>query len=311
MTSQSFFKNWDETHSALWGRQPINHKHDLHKRPLFSMDTLAELIERYPREHYSLVQTGGRKSKRLWREGDIGDLTGHQVIDAISRGELWLNLRNVGLVDKRYHEAIGEMFAEVAERVPGFDIRDHQEGILLSSPETQVYYHSDMPGQGLIQIAGRKRVYVYPNTAPFIRPENIEDIALYDVEVDMPYEPWYDQYAKVFDIEPGDMLSWDLNAPHRVENLNTFNISMTVSFTNREIRRSEVVSIANGLLRRRFGYEPKTRNLSGPTYFAKAVLEKALRNSRWIKRERKARRSIDFTLDAADLGKVVELSKAA
>ncbi len=311
MTKQPFFKNWDETHSVLWGRQPINHKHDLHKQPLFSMDTLAELIERYPREHYSLIQTGGRKSKRLWREGDIGKLSGHQVIDAISRGELWLNLRNVGLVNRRYHEAIGEMFAEVAQRVPGFDIRSHQEGILLSSPETQVYYHSDMPGQGLIQIAGRKRVYVYPNVAPFIRPEHIEDIALYDVEVDMPYEPWYDNYAKVFDIEPGDMLSWDLNAPHRVENLNTFNISMTVSFTNREIRRSEVVSIANGLLRRRFGYEPKTRNLSGPTYLAKAVLEKTLRNSRWIKRERKARRSIDFTLDAADLGKVVELPKAA
>lgn len=311
MTTQPFFKTWDETHSALWGHQPIRLSHELHKRPLFSMDTLAALIERYPREHYSLIQTGGRRSKRLWREGEIGNLRGHQVIEAISRGELWLNLRNVGLVDRRYHEVIGEMFAEVAERVPGFDIRDHQEGILLSSPETQVYYHSDMPGQGLIQIAGRKRVYVYPNTAPFVRPQHIEDIALYDVEVDMPYESWYDAHAKVFDIGPGDMLSWELNAPHRVENLNTFNISMTVSFTNQEIRRSEVVSIANGLLRRRFGYEPKTRNLSGPTYFAKAMLEKALRNSRWIKRERKARRSIDFTLDAADPGKVVELPKAA
>lgn len=309
--TQPVFRSWDPTHSVLWGHQPIRLAHDLHRRPLFSMDTLAALIERYPREHYSLVQTGGRRSKRLWREGEIGALSGRQVIDAIASGELWLNLRNVGQVDPRYHDVIGEMFAEVTERVPGFSIRDHQEGILLSSPQTQVYYHSDMPGQGLIQIAGRKRVYVYPNTAPFIRPEHIEDIALYEVEVDMPYEPWYDDHAKVFDIEPGDMLTWEMNAPHRVENLNTFNISMTVSFTNQEIRRSEVVSIANGLLRRRFGYEPKTRGLHGLSYFGKAMMEKLLRNGTWIRRERKARRTIDFRLDAETPGHVVELPKAA
>ncbi len=83
-----------------------------------------------------------------------------------------------------------------------------------------------------MQIAGRKRVYVYPNTAPFITPQHLEDIALFNVEVDMPYEPWYDKHAKVFDIGPGQMLNWQLNAPHRVENLDTFSVSMTVSYTN-------------------------------------------------------------------------------
>ena len=48
----------------------------------------------------------------------------------------------------------------------------------------------------------------------------------------MPYADWYDRYAQVFDLEPGQMLNWPLNAPHRVENLNFANISMTVYYVN-------------------------------------------------------------------------------
>jgi hypothetical protein len=311
MATDKVFDGWDDTHSALWGHQPIQLAHQLHKSDLFSMETLAELIARYPREHYSLVQTGALGSSRVWREGEIGALSGRQVMDAIARGGLWLNLRNIGTIDRRYGRVIDRMFEEVAAKVPGFEARTHQGTILISSPDAQVYYHADLPGQGLIQIAGRKRVYVYPNTPPFITPEHLEDIALYDVEVDVPYQPWYDKYAQVFEIGPGQMLNWGLNAPHRVENLDTFSVSMTVSYTTDEIRRAEVVHLANGLLRHRFGYPPRTRNLRGPSYFAKAVVQKLYRNSGWVRRERKARRPTEFRLDAAHPGKIIDLPKAA
>jgi hypothetical protein len=310
MTGKVFGK-WDETHSKLWSHQPIRLEHEMHKSPAFSMDELARLIENYPREHYSLVKTGALGSSRVWREGDIGNLSGHQAVEAISRGGLWLNLRDVTSVDRRYRELVDQMFAEVAAHVPGFDAPTHQAGILISSPDAQVYYHADLPGQGLIQIAGRKRVYLYPNTPPFVRPEHLEDIALFDVEVDIPYEPWYDRHAQVVDLEPGQMLNWPLNAPHRVENLGTVNISMTVSYVNQDIRRAQIVNLANGMLRHRFGYAPKSRSIRGPSYFGKAVMQKLLRNGKWLKRERSARRAIDFRLDADHPGEVVDLPKAA
>ena len=96
-----------------------------------------------------------------------------------------------------------------------------------------------------------------------------------------------------------------------MENLDTFSVSMTVSYTNDEIRRSEIVNLANGMLRHRFGYQPKSRNLRGPSYFAKAVMQKLLRDGGWVKRERSARRPTDFRLDAARPGKIVDLPKAA
>jgi hypothetical protein len=311
MARDKVFTSWDDTHSELWGQQPIRLAHGLHESPLFSTDRLAELIERYPRENYSLVQTGSKESRRLWREGEIGNLSGRQVMDAIAKGGLWLNLRNVSGVDGAYRSMLDGMFEEIAAKVPGFEAPKHQSGILISSPDAQVYYHADLPGQGLIQISGRKRVYLYPATAPFIRPEHLEDIALFDVEVDMPYADWYDAHAKVFDLGPGQMLNWPLNAPHRVENLGSVNISMTVSYVNDEIRRAEIVNLANGLLRHRFGYQPRTRNLRGPSYFAKAVMQKLYRDSGWVKRERKARRPTEFRLDATEPGNIVNLSKAA
>jgi len=312
MTTGKIFTKWDETHSDLWSHQPIRLEHEMHKSAAFSMDDLARLIESYPRGQYSLVKTGARGSSRVWREGDIGNLSGREVIEAISRGGLWLNMRDVGAVDSRYRKLVDRMFEEVAAKVPGFEIpKAHQESILISSPDAQVYYHADLPGQNLIQIAGRKRVYVYPNTAPFIRPEHLEDIALFNVEVDLPYKEWYEDYAKVLDIGPGQMLGWPMNAPHRVENLDTFSVSMTISYTNDEIRRSEILNLANGMLRHRFGYTPKSRSLRGPSFFAKAVMQKLLRDGRWIKRERSIRRPIDFRLDRAQPGKIVDMPKAA
>ena len=74
MTGKIFSK-WDETHSELWSHQPIRLEHEMHKSPAFSMDELAQLIESYPREHYSLVKTGAKGSSRVWREGDIGNLS--------------------------------------------------------------------------------------------------------------------------------------------------------------------------------------------------------------------------------------------
>ena len=127
----------------------------------------------------------------------------------------------------------------------------------------------------------------------------------------MPYHAWYDEHAQVLELSPGQMLSWPLNAPHRVENLDCLNVSMTVSFSDREISRLQQVNLANGLLRNRLGYEPRSRATSGPGYWSKAVIQKALRDSRWVKRERQARRVVDFRLDAARPGEIIDMEGVA
>ncbi|MBY0612798.1 MAG: cupin-like domain-containing protein [Beijerinckiaceae bacterium] len=307
--NQTVFTSFEPKHVDLFNNAPLRLDHSLDRSALFSMDALAELIERYPREHYSLVHMGEQGSPRkTWREGDIGGLTGRQVIDWIANGRMWLNLRNVKTVDPRYQELLDAIFGEMAERLPGFSAFNQGLGILISSPKAQVYYHCDLPGQSLWQIAGRKRVFLYPNTKPFLTPEQLEGIALFSLETDMRYEPWFDEHAVVHDLEPGQMLHWPLNAPHRVENYDCLNVSMTIEYWTDEIRRAHMVNVANGILRQRFGWAPKSRAIHGPGFAAKAVLQKALKNSAWLKREKAARRPVDFKLDRERRGHIVDLA---
>lgn len=311
MTDPVFY-DWSEEERSQWGHAPLCLKHRLDKDPLFSLAALADLIDHYPRQHYALVEVGAAGSdRRLWREGEIGGLTGAQVIEAIRQGKMWLNLRNVGKLFDDYRALLGEIFSEIGAQMPGYDTYDQTSGILISSPNAQVYYHMDLPGQSLWQLHGRKRVYVYPTTPPFLTEQQLERIALYEVEVDIDYEPWYDEQAQTFDIGPGDMLHWPLNAPHRVENFDSLNVSMTMEYWSDTIRRSNQINVANGVLRDKLGYTPRSRTLSGPAYYAKAVLQAGVRRSGLLKKARKSRRPIAFRLDDTQLGNVIDLPHAA
>lgn len=307
--NQAVFTSFEPRHVDLFGHAPMRLKHSLHHSPLFSMEALAELIERYPREHYNLVYMGEQGSARkTWREGEIGGLSGKEVIDWIANGRMWLNLRNVKSVDKRYQQLLDAIFGEMSTRLPGFSAFNQGLGILISSPKAQVYYHCDLPGQSLWQIIGKKRVYLYPNTQPFLTPEQLEGIALFSLETDMRYEAWYDEHATIYDLESGQMLNWPLNAPHRVENYDCLNVSMTIEYWTDEIRRAHMVNVANGIMRQRFGWTPKSRAIQGPGFATKALLQKALKNSSWVKREKAARRAVDFKLDRNKLGHITDFA---
>jgi hypothetical protein len=188
-------------------------------------------------------------------------------------------------------------------------VRNLECGILISSPRAQVYYHADLPGQLLLQVAGRKRLFVYPPAPPFLKPEDLEHIAIFGVEVDIPYAEWYDEYARVHDLEPGDLVHWPHNAPHRVENADCLNVSITVEYWTEEIRRRSIVTRANGIMRYRFGRVPASAGTSGLSFWGKALLQRGFRKSAWLKQRRAGRRPIEFRLDRTDTGAIVEIAK--
>lgn len=308
MPNEAIFTDWREETGRVWGQVPQRLPHRLHAHPLFSREALAALIEAYPREHYSLVQWGEHGARSSWREGEIGGLDGAGVISAIERSRVWINLRNAPRVDARYAALLDEIFDELAARMPGFTPVNTTMGILISSPKSRTLYHADLPGQSLWQISGRKRVYVYPAAPPFLRPEHVEGIALRGVECDMPYEPWYDTHAEVFDIGAGEMLHWPLNAPHRVDNFDCLNVSMTLEYFTDEIRRAHIVTRANGILRSQFGLAPRSRKTHGPSFWMKAALQKSLRNLPSVRRMDRPRKPVSFRLDPGRPGAIEDIA---
>ncbi len=281
MSEAPIFQDWKPEHARLWGRVPLKLKHNLADDSLFSDEALARLIERYPRDHYQLLQPA-RQPNEASRDGDVTGVAGEAVLAAIAKGRMWINLRKVGEVDARYGALMDRIFAAIGVGVPGFSTLSRSIGILVSSPRSRTHYHADLPGQALWQIRGRKRLYLYQPAEPFVSREQIERITVSRSEF-IRFESWYDDHAQVVDLGPGDMVHWPLNAPHRVDNEDCLNVSMTMEFFTPEIRRRHIVNRANGILRM-MKVAPRSAATTGPSFYAKAALQRALRDTPFVRR---------------------------
>ncbi len=313
------FATWAPDTRSGWNQRAMRLAHRLHEHPALQVDALATLIERYPRSHYALVMTNrkGQASTdaKRWREGEMGGMPGRQVINAIqggvASGSLWLNLREVHLQGVAYQNLLQQAYAEIAAQVPGFSAGALKMGILISSPGTQVHYHCDLPGQLLWQIRGKKKVWLYPPEPPYLQPQWLEDIAYTGFEFSLVYDPAFDRTAMVFELEPGQMLTWPLNSPHRVENEDCMNISVTTEHWTPDNRRAQKVHLANALLRHRLGWQPSGRALSGPAYWTKATLQAVWRRSPWAVATQRKLRPVDFRLAPTAPGGYVDIQSGA
>lgn len=305
MNSQPIFKDWEPQHTALFGRHTIRLQHALAESGLFTDEALAGLIDRADAANYNIATMGADHRRSNWRSGDKGDRSGAEVIDAVRNGRIWINLQRVNTFEPRYAALLDRIFAEIEGRVPGLETYKQTLGVLISSPNAQVFYHCDVPGQMLWQIRGRKKVYVYPPSEPFLNPADMEGVILGLTEEEVPYEPWFDEHAEVYDLEPGQMLHWPLNGPHRVVNHDCLNVSVTTEHWTNEIRASYAMNYANGILRQ-IGVGNPSRAISGPGFYGKAALAAAVKYS-GVMDKRRYRRVADFLVDPKAPGGFVDI----
>lgn len=298
MPADDIFTDFQPRHAKLFGRHIVNLGHRFDTSPLFTDDALARLLENAPQGSYHVnTMDPTTHDPRTRREGDIVGLSGHEVLDAVRRGRIWILFQNPGAVDPAYDDMLADIYAGFEARVPGLKTFRHKMSILVSSPKVQVYYHADAPGQTLWQVRGVKKVYVYPGSDPFAPPERIEKIVLGEAhEISLDYEPWFDEYAEVIDLEPGRMLHWPLNWPHRIVNHDCLNVSFTTEHWTRDLQAAYMVKYANGILRR---YVPGARlseSLNGPTAWAKFGLAAFVKMS-GLQTKRRRPFVIDFRVD--------------
>ena len=293
---QNIIADWQDKHAALFGTHTIKLTHRLRETGLFTRSAIAALIDRYPRDVINLNTMGEDATTNEWRAGIIGDHSGMQVIEAIEGGRMWLNLTQLMNVDKEYGEVLDRIFDEFSHLVPDIETFKRSMGLLVSSPNVQVYYHCDVPGQMLWQLEGKKRIYIYPNTEPFLPRDAIETVILGETEEEIAYEAWFDDHAEVYDLEPGDMLHWPLNGPHRVENKDCLNISVTTEHWTNDIRNSYAVNYANGFLKRQFGYVARSASPRGVHVYPKAAIALACKKTGWNE-AKKFKTTVEFEID--------------
>lgn len=269
--SRDIIVDWQAQHEHLFGQHAIRLQHRLIETGLFTRESIGRLIERCPKSHLGLesVSFEGDVHKRIY--GELGGASGLEAIAAIEKGSMWMNIRRVMEWAPEYNDLLNRIFAEFESRMDGFKTFKRNMGVLVSSPNAKVPYHADIQGQSLWQISGVKRVFVYPRSDIFMPSKNIEKILLRETTEDMPYRSWFDEYATTFDLKPGEMLTWPLYAPHKVENHDCLNISVTMEHWTTPIWNSYAVHYGNGVLRRTLGLKNSSTRDHGIHVYPKAA----------------------------------------
>jgi hypothetical protein len=151
----------------------------------------------------------------------------------------------------------------------------------MSSPNALVYYHADAQPNLLWQICGMKRVWVYPAGDPeLVDQDMMEDIFASVADEEVPYRADFDRKAEVFDLSPGQVLSWPQNSPHRVTNLDSVNISLSTVHQTEESDRRALVWCANRLFRREYGLPFRSTKETGLVSYGKRFALRAMRRVR-------------------------------
>lgn len=290
--------DWNGLDIDKFSQVPLEIGHRLHESDLFSDAALARLIDNAARENYYVnTMDIDAHDVSTRREGETGDINGERALEALASGHIWYLLMQPEKVDPRYGELVEKIYDEIGDHVPGFDVSMKKMSILVSSPKVQVYYHCDIPGQSLWQIRGSKKVYVYPNQEPYLHQPSLEKIVMNEAhEISMPYKPEFDEGATVYDLQPGKMLHWPLNAPHRIVNNDCVNVSFTTEHFTADIKRMFIVNKANGILRHRLGLNPRSQKTDGLGYWAKYGLAGAYKVS-GLQKQRRQSFKVDFQVD--------------
>jgi hypothetical protein len=267
--------------AAAFGLRPLVVKHRLHQLNLFNENTLLELIDNYPRDLLQAFTMGSDPLRwNEWQPVDTGGASAREIFAAVRHGRVWFKMLQVHNVDPRYSAVIDQLYAEMAERCANFRPVKKAGTLLVSSPSAMVYYHADAEPNLLWHIHGSKRVWVYPACDnSLISQELMEDIFAHVVDEEAPYKAEFDQKAVVFDLSPGTVISWPLNAPHRVTNLEGVNISLSTLHTTEESDRRKLVYCANRLLHRRYRIPARLTKEMGVMSFAKRFAYRALRRA--------------------------------
>ena len=252
----SYLVDWTNEQYNVVEEGVLLAKHRLHETGVFSDESLAKMIDEHPDDAMTISTMGTDETKYEWKIGDRNGVSGKVLLETVQRGRLWLNLRNVMDHHPKIKEVVDSIYNDIEANNSGFNTNFRSANLLISSPNALVPYHIDIPVNMLWHIRGEKRVWVYPHfDHRFVSQDIVEQVCAGEYSEDVPYNPAFDDYALVYDVKPGQLLTWPQLTPHRVTNHDTMCVSMSTEHRNTRATRRINVHLANQLLRK-FGVNP-------------------------------------------------------
>jgi len=277
--------DWPEDAYQKFGTEFQLLSHNYHQSPLFSDDALITLLDNYPRKWLQCYTMGVDPLKyKEWTPVHIDKLSGEEIIAAVRRGRIWVNVIRLNEYQQDYVELVDDMYAKINDKCPNITrAKGSFSQLLISSPGVQVYYHLDADPNMLWHLQGTKKLWVYPNKdSRFATQKHIEEIIGQERHENVPYELWFDEHAHAIELQPGQVLSWPQHSPHRIENVD-MNISLATSFQSRESIRLNSVHAANHFFLKPIGISNRSLETQGVVPALKEISYRGLNKLKLLK----------------------------
>ena len=293
-------------------QKPLTVTHRLLETGLFDDEHLIRVLDTHPRENLNVHTMGTDETANEWREGDASQLSGEQLLEATKAGRLWLNVRNMPRHHEDFSRLVNGIYDEIQQKTPGFQAIERSANLLISSPNALVYYHLDIPCNMLWHLRGVKRVWAYPPyDERYVTQKKVEDVICGVANEELEYDPQFDQEAMVVDLQPGQMVTWPQNTPHRVSNLEGLNVSLTTEHLTPKARRRIKLFRANRFLRHKLGYQTLSQETEGVGYKVKVAAYSMVRAWQKLFPEKAEgyHYPVTFQLDPGNPAKIQEMAK--
>jgi len=257
-----------------WAISAVTHR--LCGHPLLNIDALVELGQRL--EARKLVRTHSDQATAGSSFSDAPNLHPNRrgaaaTLAGIAEAHAWMSLLNVQ-ADPIYRRLVDEVLDSIKPMIdqhdPGMCFRGGW--IFVASPGAVTPFHIDHEHNFILQIAGRKRVYVWdPFDREVVSERALELFHERNSREKIVWDESFRSRARVFDLEPGQGGYMPSTAPHMVENGSEPSITMSFTYYTDSTRRRELLYRGNDKLRR-MGIEPRPVGASALADGGKALM---------------------------------------
>ncbi|HEX3940857.1 MAG TPA: hypothetical protein VHX11_05180 [Acidobacteriaceae bacterium] len=260
---------------------PFPFDHLLHCSELFRFDALLALAKRVAgKQNRWYVEQGDTLPQRGWQPSATGRGLA-ESLEGIAENHSLVMLKRVN-EEPEYGELLRRMIEELSD-LTGIDVRSrYRDGlftVLITSPLRVTPYHIDGEVTLLMQMHGRKSVYIFDGDDREVLPSaELEEFWSGNIYATR-YKQDLQNRAWRFELAPGVGVTTPVAFPHWVQNGPEISISVSMNFKRVSDDRADAYRVNHHL--RKLGMHPQEPGKHIAIDHAKGEI---YRGARWVKK---------------------------
>jgi hypothetical protein len=234
-----------------WKVAPVHHR--LSDHYLLQSDQLIELSKRLEQRGRIRTHASSATADTPFNEAPAihpNSASAAETLKRIQDAKAWLSLLNVQ-TDATYRQLVDDVLDSIRPFVEAKDPNMSYRGgwIFVTSPNTVTPFHIDKEHNFILQIQGRKTIYVWEPDDEVVVSQHARD--LFHARHDRDLIVWKEEFRKRahrFEVGPGDGAYMPSTAPHLVEVGDEPSITMSFTYYTDSTRRQSMLHYARGHL---------------------------------------------------------------